>query len=84
MKETWEKVIECATMPTEEGYARRQRKGVRIELNGEKVIEGATFACEDAFLKVFEKLDGKIHSSYYDWSDISSIKTDRTGSHSNN
>ncbi|WP_163709366.1 hypothetical protein [Mangrovibacterium lignilyticum] len=75
VKQTWEKVIEYATMPLHGSLSRKQRKGVKIQLNEGKILEGATFFLEESVLWVSETQDGQVSNSYYDWAKISSIKT---------
>jgi len=75
IKQTWEKVIEYATMPLHGSLSRKQRKGVKIQLNDGKVFEGATFFLEESVLWVSESADGLVSNSYYDWTKISSIRT---------
>ncbi|WP_372776150.1 hypothetical protein [Mangrovibacterium sp.] len=75
IKQTWEKVIEYATMPLHGSLSRKQRKGVKIRINEGAILEGATFFLEELVLWVSETSDGQVSNSYYDWTKISSIKT---------
>ncbi len=75
IKQTWEKVIEYATMPLHGSLSRKQRKGVKIQLNEGRIFEEATFFLEESVLWVSEKTEGEVSNSYYDWDKISSIRT---------
>jgi len=75
IKQTWEKVIEYATMPLHGSLSRKQRKGVKIQINEGIVFEEATFFLEELVLWVSETSDGSVNNTYYDWTKISSIRT---------
>lgn len=75
IKQTWEKVIEYATMPLHGSLSRKQRKGVKIQINEGVVFEAATFFLEESVLWVSETTNGMVSNTYFDWSKISSIRT---------
>ncbi len=75
LKQTWEKVLEYATMPLHGTLSRKQRKGVKLQINEGVIYENATIFLEESVVWVSESTDGKICNTYYDWNKIASIKT---------
>jgi hypothetical protein len=75
LKQTWEKVLEYATMPLHGTLSRKQRKGVKMQINDGKVFENATIFLEESVVWISETEGGLISNSYYDWNKIASIKT---------
>jgi len=75
MMTTWEKVLEYATSPLQGTLSRKQRKGVKIQINEGRVFENATLFIGESFVRVTEKISTEQINSYYDWSGISSIRT---------
>ena len=75
LKQTWEKVLEYATMPLHGTLSRKQRKGVKLQINDGKIFENSTIFLEESIVWINEKLDGEEINTYYDWKSIGSIKT---------
>ncbi|MGQ1784687.1 MULTISPECIES: hypothetical protein [unclassified Saccharicrinis] len=75
VKQTWEKVLEYATMPLHGTLSRKQRKGVELQINDGKIYKNATIFLEENVVWVSETIDGKVFNTYYDWCKISSITT---------
>ena len=75
IKQTWEKVLEYATMPLHGTLSRKQRKGVKLQINEGVVYENATIFLEESVVWVSETIDGVVSNAYYDWDKIISIKT---------
>ncbi len=75
IKQTWEKVLEYATMPLHGTLARKQRKGVTLQINEGRVYEAATIFLEESVVWITETVDGIVCNAYYDWTKIESIKT---------
>ncbi len=75
IKQTWEKVLEYATMPLHGTLSRKQRKGVELQINDGKVYKNATIFLEDSIVWISETIDGKVCNTYYDWNKIESIST---------
>ncbi len=75
IKQTWEKVLEYATMPLHGTLSRKQRKGVELQINDGKIFKNATIFLEDSVVWISETIDGKVSNTYYDWEKINSITT---------
>ena len=75
LKQTWEKVLEYATMPLHGSLSRKQRKGVKLQINEGKILEDATIFLEESIVWVSENIGGEVVNTYYDWNKIASIKT---------
>jgi hypothetical protein len=76
MLETWEKILEYASMPVHGTMSRKLRKGVRLQINEGPVFEKAVFFLSDTFLRMTEDgNDGEKVNTYYDLSRITSIRT---------
>lgn len=75
IKQTWEKVLEYATMPLHGTLSRKQRKGVQLQINDGKIYENATIFLEESVVWISESEGGKVSNTYYDWEKIASIKT---------
>ena len=75
IKQTWEKVLEYATMPLHGTLSRKQRKGVKLQINEGEIYENATIFLEESVVWVTETIDGVVSNTYYDWDKIVSIKT---------
>ncbi len=75
IKQTWEKVLEYATMPLHGTLSRKQRKGVELQINEGKVFKNATVFLEENIVWISECSDGKTSNTYYDWEKITSITT---------
>ena len=75
LKTTWEKVLEYATMPLHGTLSRKQRKGVKLQINEGTIYENATIFLEESVVWISESVNGQISNTYYDWNKIASIKT---------
>ncbi len=75
IKQTWEKVLEYATMPLHGTLSRKQRKGVELQINNGKVYKNASIFLEDSIVWISETIDDKVCNTYYDWNKIESIST---------
>lgn len=75
MMTTWEKVLEYATSPLQGTLSRRQRKGVKIQINEGRIFENATFFIGEGFVRVTEKAASEQINTYFDWAGIASIRT---------
>lgn len=73
--QTWEKVLEYASVPLHGTMSRKIRKGVKLQINEGKVYEDAVLFISDLFLRVTEESDGTAINTYYDIDSISSIRT---------
>ncbi|HWR01161.1 MAG TPA: hypothetical protein VN371_04810 [Chlorobaculum sp.] len=73
--QTWEKVLEYASVPLHGTMSRKIRKGVRLQINEGKVYDDAVLFISDLFLRVTEELDGSAINTYYDIDSIASIRT---------
>ncbi len=74
-KQTWEKVLEYATMPSHGTLARKQRKGVKLQINDGRIYENATIFLEESVVWISETVKGETCNAYYDWEKITSIQT---------
>lgn len=75
IKQTWEKVLEYATMPLHGTLSRKQRKGVKLQINDGKIYTNATIFLEENVVWISETANGEVSNTYYDWNKISSINT---------
>lgn len=75
MKETWEKILEYASMPVHGTLSRKLRKGVSLQINDGKVFEKAVIYLGDTFVRVTEEENSQTINSYYDWAGIISLRT---------
>ncbi len=75
MKQTWEKILEYATMPLHGTLSRKQRKGVKLQINDGKIYENATIFLEETIIWITETKDGEAVNTYFDWNKIVSIST---------
>lgn len=75
IKQTWEKVLEYATMPLHGTLSRKQRKGVQLQINEGVIYENATIFLEESVVWISESKAGKVSNTYFDWEKIASIKT---------
>jgi hypothetical protein len=73
--QTWEKVLEYASVPLHGTMSRKIRKGVKLQINEGKVYEEAVLFISDLFLRVTEESDGLSVNTYYDIDSIASIRT---------
>ncbi len=75
MKETWEKILEYASMPVHGTLSRKLRKGVSLQINDGKIFEKAVIYLGDTFVRVTEEESSLTINSYYDWAGITSLRT---------
>ncbi len=73
--QTWEKVLEYASVPLHGTMSRKIRKGVKLQINEGKIYEDAVLFISDLFLRVTEESDGVAVNTYYGIEAIASIRT---------
>lgn len=74
--QTWEKVLEYASVPLHGTMSRRIRKGVKLQINEGAIYDDAVLFQSDAFLRVTqEPKGGEAINTYYDLAAIVSIRT---------
>jgi hypothetical protein len=73
--QTWEKVLEYASVPLHGTMSRKIRKGVKLQINEGKIYEDAVLFISELFLRVTEEGDGSSINTYYDINSIASIRT---------
>ncbi|NTW11416.1 MAG: hypothetical protein HGB36_02225 [Chlorobiaceae bacterium] len=73
--QTWEKVLEYASVPLHGTMSRKIRKGVKLQINEGKIYEEAVLFISDLFLRVTEDDGGVSINTYYDIDSIASIRT---------
>ena len=72
---TLEKVFEYASMPVHGTLSRKLRKGVRVQINEDRIYAEATFFLGDEFLRISESQDTEAINTYYSWDKIASVRT---------
>ncbi|MBM9535715.1 hypothetical protein [Desulfobulbus alkaliphilus] len=75
MKNTWEKILEYASMPLHGTLSRKLRNGVALQINEGKRFERAVIFLGESFIRITEEENSQILNSYYDWNAIQSIRT---------
>jgi hypothetical protein len=75
MRQTWEKILEYASSPVQGTLSRKQRKGVKIQINGGDVMENATVFMSNEFIRFTEKIANENINTYYTWEGVTNIKT---------
>jgi hypothetical protein len=75
MRQTWEKILEYASSPVQGTLSRKQRKGVRIQINDGAVMENATVFMSNEFIRFTEKSGSENINTYYTWEGVTHIKT---------
>jgi hypothetical protein len=73
--QTWEKVLEYASVPLHGTMSRKIRKGVKLQINEGKIYEDAVLFISDLFLRVTEDNEGVAINTYYGIESIASIRT---------
>jgi hypothetical protein len=73
--QTWEKVLEYASVPLHGTMSRKIRKGVRLQINEGKIYEDAVLFISDLFLRITEDEGGVAINTYYGIDTIASIRT---------
>lgn len=72
---TLEKVFEYASMPVHGTLSRKLRKGVRVQINEDRIYAEATLFLGDEFLRISESQDAEAINTYYSWDKITSVRT---------
>ena len=75
MKETWEKILEYASMPVHGTLSRKLRNGMGLQINESKTFTRAVLFIGSDFIRISEEENGQLINSYYDWKAIQSIRT---------
>ena len=75
MKPVWEKILEYATSPVQGTLSRKQRKGVKIQINEGVVLENAVIFLSNEFIRFTQKSGSENINTYYAWDGVASIKT---------
>jgi len=75
MKNTWEKILEYASMPKHGTLSRKLRKGVTLQINEGKTYEGAVLFLGEDFIRITEEAGETSSNTYYDWNKVQSIRT---------
>jgi hypothetical protein len=75
MKPVWEKILEYATSPVQGTLSRKQRKGVKIQINEGVVLENAVIFLSNEFIRFTQKSGSENINIYYAWEGVTSIKT---------
>lgn len=75
MKNTWEKILEYASMPKHGTLSRKLRKGVSLQINEGKTYEGAVLFLGEDFIRITEDAGETSTNTYYDWNKVQSIRT---------
>ncbi len=74
-RNTLEKVFEYASMPVHGTLSRKLRKGVRVQINEDRIYSEATLFLGDEFLRISESLESEALNTYYSWDKIISVRT---------
>jgi hypothetical protein len=72
---TLEEVFEYASMPLHGTLSRKLRKGVRVQINEDKIYGEAVMFLGDEFLRISENSDSEAINTYYSWEKICSVRT---------
>jgi hypothetical protein len=75
IKMTWEKVLEYATSPLHGTLSRKQRKGVKMRINGDAVYSDSVIFLGEEFIRITFTEGDESYNIYYDWNKIISIST---------
>ena len=75
MKNTWEKILEYASMPKHGTLSRKLRKGVTLQINEGRIYNEAVLFLGEDFIRITEEASGTSTNTYYDWSKIQSLRT---------
>jgi hypothetical protein len=75
LKNTWEKILEYASSPLHGTLSRKQRPGVKIQINGGDIFESAILFMGEEFVRITQTSNTETVNVYYNWEMISSIKT---------
>ena len=74
-KATLEKVFEYASMPVHGTLSRKLRKGVKVQINEDRVYTEAVLFLGDEFLRISENQENEAINTYYGWDRIVSVRT---------
>lgn len=74
-KTTLEKVFEYASMPVHGTLSRKLRKGVKVQINEDRVYTEAVLFLGDEFLRISESQESEAINTYYSWDKIVSVRT---------
>lgn len=74
-KTTLEKVFEYASMPVHGTLSRKLRKGVKVQINEDRVYAEAVLFLGDEFLRISESQESEAVNTYYSWDKIVSVRT---------
>jgi hypothetical protein len=74
-KATLEKVFEYASMPVHGTLSRKLRKGVKVQINEDRVYTEAVLFLGDEFLRISENQETEAINTYYGWDRIVSVRT---------
>jgi hypothetical protein len=74
-KATLEKVFEYASMPVHGTLSRKLRKGVKVQINEDRVYAEAVLFLGDEFLRISENQENEAINTYYGWDRIVSVRT---------
>jgi len=75
MKNTWEKILEYASMPKHGTLSRKLRKGVALQINEGKVYDEAVLFLGEDFIRITEESGETSTNTYYDWKSVQSMRT---------
>ncbi len=74
-KGTLEKIFEYASMPLHGTLSRKLRNKLKIQVNDGPTYQSAVLFLGDEFIRITEEKDGESVNTYYNWEDISSVRT---------
>ena len=74
-KATLEKVFEYASMPVHGTLSRKLRKGVKVQINEDRIYAEAVLFLGDEFLRISETQETEAINTYYSWDKIVSVRT---------
>lgn len=75
MVNTWEKVLEYASVPVHGTMSRKTRKGLKLQINEGKIYSDAVFFIGEKFVRITEKTSQENINTYIDFNKIESIRT---------
>ena len=75
MLATWEKILEYASMPVHGTMSRKLRKGVKLQINEDRIYEDAILFMSEKFVRLTEEMNGENINTYFDLARIYSIRT---------
>lgn len=75
LKQTWEKILEYASSPLHGTLSRKQRKGVKIQINNGEIFENAVIFLGEDFIRLTENKSNETINLYIDWEKLESVRT---------